>query len=87
MIGLETRVLLRHYLEQGLSHTALAQQFGISRRTIYRWVHAGELDRDLDADPPRYKPRPPVPKKLDPFTSIIETRLEKYPDLSAMRLF
>ncbi len=87
MIGLETRVLLRHYLEQGLSQTALAEQLGISRRTIYRWVQAGELDRDPDADPPRYKPRPPVPKKLDPFTSIIETRLDKYPDLSATRLF
>lgn len=87
MIGLETRVLLRHYLEQGLTQAALAEQFGISRRTLYRWVQAGELDRDPDADPPHYKPRPPVPRKLDPFTSIIETRLDKYPDLSASRLF
>ena len=28
-----------------------------------------------------------MPRKLDPFTSIIETRLEEYPDLSATRLF
>lgn len=87
MIGLETHVLLKHYLEQGISHTALARQLGINRRTIRRWIAAGELDRDLDADPPRYKPRPPVPKKLDPFTSIIQTRLEHYPELSAARLF
>jgi len=87
LIGLETRMLLKHYLAQGMSHTALARKFGISRRTIRRWVTAGELDRDLDADPPRYTARPPVPRKLDPFTAIIAKRLEDFPELSAVRLF
>lgn len=86
MIGVETRVLLKHYLEQGLSHTALARKFGIHQRTIRRWIAAGLLERDLDAEPPRYTPRPLVPKKLDPFTPLILQRLEDFPELSAVRL-
>ena len=85
MIGLERRVLLRHYLEQGLSKTAIAELLGINRRTIARWIAAGELDRDL-SEPPRYKRRAPVPKKLDPFKEIIRERLLAYPALSAVRL-
>jgi transposase-like protein len=36
MIGRETRMLLRHSLEQGASKSALARQLGISRDTIHR---------------------------------------------------
>ena len=35
----------------------------------------------------RYAPRPPAPHKLDPYTGIIDARLEEYPGLSAQRLF
>ena len=49
VIGWERRVLLRHYLEQGMTKTELAERFGISRQTIYRWIRSGELDRDLSA--------------------------------------
>jgi transposase len=45
------------------------------------------VDRDLDAEPVRYGPRPPVPTKLDAYKPIIEARLTKYPALSAVRLF
>ena len=48
MIGRETRVLLRHYLEQGMSKAAIARQLGINRRTVHRWIAAGQLDRELD---------------------------------------
>ena len=48
MIGRETRMLLRHYLEQGASKSALARQLGVSRDTIHRWIRDGEFDRDLD---------------------------------------
>jgi transposase-like protein len=68
-------MLLKHYLEQGTSKSALARRLGISRETIHRWIRAGELDRDLDAMPPRYGPRPAVPTKLDRYKGIIETRL------------
>ena len=47
MYSRETRVLLRHYLEQGVSKTELAKRFGISRRTVYHWIETGQLDRDF----------------------------------------
>lgn len=86
MIGRETRMLLRHYLEQGGSKSALARQWGISRDTIHRWIRDGDLGRDLDAAAVRYGPRPAVPTKLDRFKAVIEDRLAAYPDLSAVRL-
>jgi transposase len=79
-------MLLRHYLEQGASKSALARQLGVSRETIHRWIRDGELDRDLDATPVRYGPRRAVPTKLDAYKAIIETRLAAYPQLSAVRL-
>jgi transposase len=79
-------MLLRHYLEQGMSKSALARQLGISRDTIHRWIRDGDLDRDLDAAPARYTPRPPVATKLDPFRTYIRTRVELFPDLSVSRL-
>ena len=44
----ETRVLLRHYLEQGVSKTELAKRFGISRRTVYHWIETGQLERRIE---------------------------------------
>jgi len=85
VIGLETRMLLKHYLAQGLSRAAIARRLGINERTIRRWIKAGELDRDLD-EPPRYAQRPAVATKLDPYKEILRTRLDAYPDLSAVRL-
>ena len=86
MIGRETRMLLRHYLERGVSKSALARQLGVSRDTIHRWIREGDLDRDLDGTPVRYGPRRAVPTKLDAYRGIIETRLAAYPELSAVRL-
>lgn len=87
MIGWERRVLLRHYLEQGLTKTELAERFGITRQTIHRWIREGALDQDLDAEAVRYGPRPPVPRKIDPYKEIIRSRLVEYPRLTAKRLF
>ena len=80
----EPRVLLRHYLEQGLSKTAIAERIGISRRCIYKWIAQGDLDRDLDRASVRYRPRP---TQLDPYHPLIRERLETYPELTAVRLF
>jgi transposase len=87
MHGREQRVLLRHYLEQGLTKTAIAEMLGVDRTTIYRWIRSGQLDRDLDEAPVRYAPRPSVPWKLDSYKAIIRERLKQYPELSAVRLF
>ena len=86
MFGRETRMLLRHYLEQGASKSALARQLGVHRDTIHRWIREGELDRDVDGETVRYGPRPPGPTKLDTYKPIIEARLAAYPELSAVRL-
>lgn len=86
MIGREKRMLLKHYLDEGLSKSAIARKLDISRDTIHRLIRTGELDRDLEA-PVRYGPRPPVATKLEPYQGIIAARLEAYPLLSAVRLF
>src|SRR5215213_6897361 len=86
MFGRETRMLLRHYLEQGSSKSELARQLGVSRDTIHRWIRDGDLERDLDADAVRYGPRPRVATKLDAYKPIIDARLTAYPELSSVRL-
>lgn len=86
MIGWETRVLLRHYLEQGLTKTAVAEMLGVGRRTVHHWIETGQLDRDLSAETVAYGSRPPVPTKIDPFKEIIVSRLAEYPKLTAKRL-
>ena len=85
MYGWEAHVLLRHYLEQGLTVTAIAERVGCDRRTIQRWLAAGEVDRDPATV--RYGPRPPLPTKLDPYKPLIHERLTTYPELTAVRLF
>ena len=54
------RVLLRHYLERGLSKAEIARELGVARRTIYHWIATGQLERELDDAPVRYAARPPV---------------------------
>jgi transposase len=87
MYSRETRVLLRHYLEQGVGKSELAQRFGVSRRTVYHWIQTEQLDRDLDDKVVSYTPRPPVARKLDPYRGIIQERLQSYPRLTAERVF
>ena len=83
----ETRMRLKHYLDQGVSKAELSRRFGVSRRTIHSWIESGQLDRDLSRGGTRYSPRPPVVHKLDPYKAIIWDRLTQYPQLSAKRLF
>jgi len=46
MIKWEKRVLPMHYLEQELTIAAIARELGVNRRTIHRWIAAGELVLD-----------------------------------------
>ena len=84
MIEWEKQVLLRHYMEEGRSQTVMAEELGINRRTIFRWMNNGNLDRSVEEI--RYGPRPPVPRKLDPYRQIIGERLREFPELTAVRL-
>lgn len=87
MIGREKRMLLRHYLEEGQSKSAVARKLGISRDTLHRLIRTGQLDRDLDEEPVRYKARRPVATKLEPYKPMLLARLKAYPELSAERLY
>src|ERR1700749_816958 len=87
MYGRERRVLLRYYLEQGLSKAEIARTLGVSRQTLYDWINDGRLDRELDNGPVRYAARPPVARKIDRYREMIQARLTEYPRLSATRLF
>jgi transposase-like protein len=80
LFGRETRMRLRHYLEQGTSKSALARKLGVHRDTIHRWIRAGELDRDLHGEPVRYGPRRSVATRLDTYRSIVEARLAAQTD-------
>ena len=87
MIGWEKRVLLRHYLEQGMSKKAVAELLGVSRRTVHYWIETGQLNRDVSKQTVQYGPRPRVPTKLDRYKEIVLSRLAEYPKLTAKRLF
>jgi hypothetical protein len=87
MIGRETRMLLRHYLEQGGSKSAVARQLGINRDTLHRWIERAIWIAIFDATPLRYGPRPPVPTKLDPWAANWCCRLSDFrpPQLSVLQ--
>ena len=87
MYGMEQKMLLRHYLEQGLSKSAIARRLGVARRTVHHWIATDQLVRDLDRGDVCYGPRPPVACKLDRYRDLVTTRLASYPKLTATRLF
>ena len=39
----------------------IARHLKVSRRTLYNWIEAGELDRGAGSRAVRYGPRPPIP--------------------------
>ena len=51
-------MLLKRYLDRGVSKAELSRRFGVNRRTIHNWVDSGQLDRDL-AVPSIYSIVPP----------------------------
>lgn len=87
MHGIEKRIQMRRYIEAGVSKSATARAVGISRRTLYNWIEAGELERDPDDTTVEYGPRAPRPSKLDPWKAVIDARLSEFPQLAAARLF
>jgi transposase len=87
LIKWEIRALLIHYLEQGVSKSGVARRLGLNRRTINRWIADGQLKRDLETAEVPAPVRRSRPFKLEAFKPIIDTRLESYPALSAVRPF
>ena len=72
-------ILLRHYIQEGLSKSAIARKLGISRRTVHRYLKSGQHEAS-------YGPRPKRRSKLDPFETYLRGRLEDYSELSGVRL-
>ncbi len=87
MYGWERLVLLKHLLEEGLKKTAIAERLGVSRRVVHHWIKTGQLELDLSNGAPSARHRFQGPSKLEPYKEIIRTRLESYPELSAVRIF
>ena len=71
MYDRETKMLLKHYLEQGVSKAGLARRFQLSRRTIHYWIESGQLDRELAAGAGGYARRAPTVHKLDPYQESV----------------
>jgi transposase len=85
MYGWEKLVLLRHLIEEKVPKTEIAERLGVSRRLVYHWIKTGQTEVDVEElAGPRTRVSPP--SRLAPFESIIRTRLESYPELSAVRL-
>ena len=83
----DTLVLLKHFVDSGLSKTAIADQLGISRRLVHHLIATGQLERDLGEDAaPRLRGTAAV-AKLAAVTPLIATRLQTFPALSSVRLF
>lgn len=71
---------IRELRDQGLFKSSVAERLGIDRGTVSKYWE-GPVDNIPE---PRYAAKG---SKIDPFGDYITSRLEKYPELSAVRLF
>jgi transposase len=73
--------------EQGLSQRRIAQQLQVSRHTVHQALHQVATAREEGATV--IQPAPPVRARhsLDAFDDVIGQLLERYPDLTAQRLW
>lgn len=71
MLSKEAVIVLRHYLQEGLSKTVIARKLRINRRTVQRYAPSGEEE-------PHYGPRPPRPP-TDPHRQELPTETPTTP--------
>lgn len=72
---------------EGWSVRALSRHFHVSRNTVRRMLRADQTQRDRGHDLLLKKKTLPKASKLDAFLPLMKERLEKYPDLTTVRMF
>lgn len=80
LVKVGTIVKIRNLRDEGLFKSDVAVRLGIDRKTVAKYWD-GSAD---DPEKPRYARRR---RKIDPYLNYITRRLEKWPELSAERLF
>jgi len=80
LTGVATILDLRRLRDQGLSKRAVARRLGVNRDTVARY-----WDGPVDvSEGHRCQPKG---RKIDPYVEFITKRLDRYPELSAQRLY
>jgi transposase len=79
VIKLGEMVMILDLHRQGLSISAIARESGFDRKTVRRYIERG-------LEPPRYGPRKPRARLLDPFTAYLRERVTAWPGLTGARL-
>ena len=80
MVTLREIVMIHDLHRQGLGISAIARQTGLDRKTVRKYLKQG-------LQTPRYGPRQPRPRLLDPYEGYLRERIAAYPGLSARRLW
>jgi transposase len=79
VIKLGEMIMILDLHRQGLSVSAIARESGFDRKTVRRYIERG-------LEPPRYGPRKPRPRLLDPYTAYLRERVAAWPGLTGTRL-
>ena len=87
MYAREHRVLLRHYLQQGLSKAEIARSLGVSRRTVYHWIESGQLEREQLRHFPRNVRRLLPCKRRERRARIARFGGDEWSAVASLRLF
>jgi transposase len=92
VLFIRSREELEHLLvtmhTDGWSIRGLARHFSLSRNTVRRILHRHQKERDEGHDMLKgQKMGTPRKSKLDPFIPLIKELLEKFPRISAQRIF